>query len=60
MSKINTYMAGAGATIRQNTLSFIWSQVLTSHGPAWLGMSAVSLGTVVKYLVNTTPQKVNK
>lgn len=46
-------MAEAAATIRQNTLSFIWPQMLSSDGPGWLGMSAVSLGTAVKHLVNT-------
>lgn len=45
-------MAEAATVLRQNTLSFILSQMLCSHGPGWLGMSAVSLGTVVKHLVN--------
>lgn len=49
-------MAEAAATVTENILSFIWSQVLSSHGPGWLGMAAVSLGTVVKYLENTRPE----
>jgi len=53
-------MAEAAASIRQNTLRFIWSQMLSSHGPGWQGTSAVSLGTMVKHLVNTRPQKLNK
>lgn len=43
-------MAEAATTVRQNTVSPIWSQMLSSHEPGWLGMSTVSLGSVVKHL----------
>lgn len=46
-------MAEAATRVRENMLSFIWSQILSSHGPGWLRMAAVSLGTTVKYLEHT-------
>lgn len=45
-------MAEAATTIRQNTLSFTWSQMLSSHESGCLGMSALSLGTVVKHFIS--------